>query len=171
MGTAVLAFLLAACGGGASHAASSSSTTAPGKGPVIYQNFTACLVSHGVPASEAQAMFARRRPATGSSTTTPRSTPPSFPRATIPSKYQSAFSACRSLLPARGGFGSGADSPQFAAYRNCLQLHGVTLPTTRSTSPPTTTAAFEAARMACAALLPTRSPAGSTTSTTTSPAT
>jgi hypothetical protein len=107
-------------------------------------------------------------------------------RPTIPAKYQAAFQACASLRPTGGFFGGGAvNSAQFAAYRNCLQLHGVTLPT-----PPSTTAGqapasgtrdggggfgaqannptFQAAQKACASLLPARSGSG-TTGTTVAP--
>jgi hypothetical protein len=74
------------------------------------------------------------------------------------------------------------NSTQFAAYRNCLQIHGVTLPTTPTTTPgqtPPTSGAgsdrggfgnlannptFQAAAKACASLLPART--GSSTTTT-----
>jgi hypothetical protein len=99
-------------------------------------------------------------------------------RPTIPAKYQAAFQACASLRPSGGAFGGGGfNSTQLAAYRNCLQLHGVKLPT-----PPTTTAgqtpsfrggngfaalannpAYNAARKACASLLPARTGSGSST--------
>jgi hypothetical protein len=102
-------------------------------------------------------------------------------RPTIPAQYRTAFSDCRSELPT-GGFGRGTfNSPQFAAYRNCLQLHGVTLPArpggTPATGSSTTTTggapgggfannpAFRAARQACAALLPAGSAAGGSSTT------
>ncbi len=54
---------------------------------------------------------------------------PSLPAGVTQAQYQAALQACRSQLPAGGGFGrGGANSAAFAAYRNCLQLHGVTLP-------------------------------------------
>src|SRR5581483_11188343 len=94
--------------------------------------------------------------------------------------------ACRSDLPAGsvgGGFGrAGLNSPQFAAYRNCLEVHGVTLPTTPSTTTGSGTSpaggfgaggfaslrnnpAYQAAAKACAPLLP----AGPGPTTTTTP--
>jgi hypothetical protein len=108
---------------------------------------------------------------------------PARTRPTIPAQYQKAFQACASLRPTGtfGGFGGGLNSAQAAAYRNCLQIHGVTLP-----SPPTTTAgqppssgsiprgsgfaqlrnnpAYQAAAKACASLLPSR-PGSSPTTT------
>ena len=70
----------------------------------------------------------------------------------------------------RGGAG-GFNSAAFAAYRNCLKLHGVTLPTpgakptagsTTSTTTAQSNSTFQAAEQACAALRPT----ASTTTTT-----
>jgi hypothetical protein len=91
--------------------------------------------------------------------------------------FTKAAAACKSLRPSGGfgGFGGsgGFNSTAFAAYRNCLKLHGVTLPTggapkAGTTSTPTTTfdtssPTVQAAMQACAALRPTSS---STTSTT-----
>jgi hypothetical protein len=60
----------------------------------------------------------------------------------------------------RSGSGSATPPHRFAAYRQCLQQHGVTphrrfgQPTTSSTDP-TSAAAFVAARQACAKLRPT----------------
>jgi hypothetical protein len=82
--------------------------------------------------------------------------------------------ACASLRPTGAGF---LNSPQAAAYRNCLVQHGVTLPAaganggpsangaTPGTGPNSTIAnnpAFQAANQACAPLRPARP---STTST------
>ena len=81
-------------------------------------------------------------------------------------KFAAAEKACAGLRP-KGGFGGGfggrggVSSTAFAAYRNCLKLHGVTLPTrgTSSNSPPSTadtsSAAYQAAAAACASLRPT----------------
>lgn len=141
-----------------------------------------CLTSHGVPANAAGGFGGRRGPGSTSGSTVPGSQPtgtrPTGTRPTIPAKYQAAFQACRSLRPTGAGFGGGAfNSTQFAAYRNCLQLHGVTLPTTPTTEPGQTppssetgggfgaggafaaqanTPAFQRARQACASLLPAR---------------
>lgn len=121
----------------------------------------------------------------GTASTTPRTRP------TIPAQYQQAFQACASLRPTGGfggfgGFGGGGvNSAQAAAYRNCLQIHGVKLPTPPTTTPGQTTTSrppsstgggrggfgqfannptFQAAQKACASLLPART--GSTSSTT-----
>ena len=112
----------------------------------------------------------------GSSGSTGSAAGGSTTRPTIASQYQAAFTACRSDLPT-GGFGGGGgfNSATTAAYRNCLTLHGVTIPTT----PPSTTAGssgqrgglgalrnnpkFQAAEKACASLLPARTGAGTST--------
>ena len=165
------AVALAACG---SAAASGGTTTTEAKGASSYSAYTACLRQHGV--------------------TLPTFSPGSFPTGgTRPSftpgsgapgggrfgalrdnpKYEKAAAACKSLRPT-GGFGrfgggtGGFNSSAFAAYRNCLKLHGVTLPTGRpgsggsssTTTIPSST--FQAAEAACAALRPT----ASTTTTT-----
>ena len=76
-----------------------------------------------------------------------------------------AQQACAALRPT-GGFGAGAggaggagglNSPANAAYRTCLQQHGVTLPTTGAGSTPPSSfdrnnTAFAAANAACASL-------------------
>ncbi|MCU1489743.1 MAG: hypothetical protein JWM85_1148 [Acidimicrobiaceae bacterium] len=99
-------------------------------------------------------------------------------------KFQKAFAACASLRPkGSGGFGGGfggggANTAALAAYRNCLKLHGVTLPTrssssTAGSSKPSTlnpsNPTVKAALTACAALRPKpTAAAGSTTTTTAS---
>ena len=67
-------------------------------------------------------------------------TPPSLPAGVTQAQLRAARQACRSLLPAGSGFGGGnrVTSPAAAAYRNCLQLHGVTLPTPGSRTTSTT---------------------------------
>ena len=45
--------------------------------------------------------------------------------------FEKASAACASLRPKFTGPASGAGSTAFAAYRNCLKLHGVTLPAGR----------------------------------------
>lgn len=103
----------------------------------------------------------------------------------MPSQYSAAFSSCRSLLPAGFGRGGGfLNSPADAAYRNCLSVHGMTLPTgpptTAAGSAPTTPTgsgqgggfannpAFRAAAQACASLLPAGQGRSTTSTTTTS---
>jgi hypothetical protein len=109
---------------------------------------------------------------------------PTDTRPTIPAQYRAAFQACQNLRPT-APFGGGFNSAQFAAYRNCLQLHGVTLPTPPTTTPGQTrptagagggfgangglgaqanTPAFQKARQACANLLPARTGSSTTTS-------
>ncbi len=209
----IFGLIVAGCGGGSTKAsASSPSTTAPktgGTGAAGFEAFTQCMVSHGIPASALQ----RTRPANTPPTTgadagsTPATstggeaggtggnrTPPSLPAGVTQAQYQAALQACRSQLPAGGGGfgGGGANSAALAAYRNCLQLHGVTLPAAgqrpagqpggtgqtpastagSSTSQPgfgglnTSDPTVQAAMTACASLRPARTP-GSTTSTTT----
>ena len=87
---------------------------------------------------------------------------------------QKALAACAILRPK--GFGAGAggfSSAAFTAYRNCLKLHGVTLPSgsgassTTSTTPNAKSASVQKALAACASLLPKSTPTSSTTSTST----
>ena len=188
---------VAACGGGSSSASSGSpttsvpATTAPNASrAAALQKYTQCLTSHGVPSTVAGGLFGRRPGGTSGSSSGAGSgsTPTSRPagtRPTIPAQYQAAFQACNSLRPTFGGGGFGAggggfNSATFAAYRNCLTIHGVTLPTTPTTkpgqTPPTSGAGragigslannpkFQAAAKACASLLPART--GSSASTT-----
>ena len=133
--------------------------------------FQACLSKHGL-----------KLPTRGGSKGGPPSgfsggTPPSFGGSggTPPSsggsggfggnpKAQAALKQCASLQP-KGGFPGGAggsSSTAFAAYRNCMKLHGVTVPSVTpgaSTSTPSTvdtsSPAYQAAQTACKALLPT----------------
>jgi hypothetical protein len=112
---------------------------------------------------------------------TPRSLPGGVDQAT----FQKAMAACASLRPAgaAGGFGGGGGAGRLngadsAAYRQCMQDNGVTLPAgppstvagaaapTTSATPPTrldrNSDVFKAANAKCAVLLP----AASTTTTT-----
>jgi hypothetical protein len=162
----VVPLALAACG---STSASGSSTSTTKPGAASEAAYTACLKQHGV--------------------TLPTFTPGSFPTGgTRPTftpgsggfgaggglrnnpKFEAAATACKSLRPSGGfgGFGRGSggfNSAAFAAYRNCLKLHGVTLPTGRppnsgtGSTPSTTTpsASYQAAIAACAALRPSAS--------------
>ena len=177
-------FVAAACGGGSTKSATpatsastaASASSAAGATSASRAKFTACLESHGVPASAASAFGGARRGlrpsgtagASGSSgAVTGTSTPGAGrPGGGLFSQYSAAFSACRSDL---GGFAA-LNSPQFIAYRNCLTAHGVTTPTGPPSSTPSGSSAgaasnpaVAAARAACAPLLPARS----TTTTTT----
>ena len=180
----VVPLALAACGSSSANG-SSTSTTKP-SGTASETAYASCLKQHGVTLPN----FSHRTGGTSTGGETPPSFTPgsgSFPGGPGGGgfqnnpKFQKAATACKSLRP-KGGFGrfggsGGFNSTAFAAYRNCLELHGVTLPTggrtpTGSTqptgsSPPTTfdqsSPSVQAALQACAALRPT----ASTTTTTT----
>ena len=186
----VLAFTLAACGSGSPNASgsgsSTSTSTSSGSSSTKASTtaFTSCLKQHGVTLPSGAGGFGAGgggAPPAGSS-----GTPPSFPQgnsgAGAPgsgnSKFQAALKACASLRPSgSGGFPGGSGRPNstaFAAYSNCLKLHGVTLPTGRPSSsgaagPSGLNASspkVKAALKACAALRPSGSFRGSTTTTT-----
>jgi hypothetical protein len=189
---------LAACGGGSSKATSAppstTSTTAPGRGfnRAALQAFTTCMSQHGVTI-----------PTQPPRTTVPGQTIPTdnagggggggggggrfiggggaggamaIINSTDPAT-KAAFQACQSQLPP--GFLQQAQQGQtaLAAYRSCMQSHGITLPANGgfggggggggggSTS--TTTPAYGAAFSICKVLLPARGPrnGGSTTTT------
>ncbi|MGO8826193.1 MAG: hypothetical protein ACLQU9_13270 [Acidimicrobiales bacterium] len=126
--------------------------------------FQACLSKHGL-----------KLPARGGSSGGPPSsfsggTPPSFGGSGGfggNSKAQAALKQCASLQP-KGGFpggpggAGGSSSTAFASYRNCMKLHGVTVPSVTpgsNTSTPSTvdtsSPTYQAAQAACKALLPT----------------
>jgi hypothetical protein len=149
------------------------------------------MEAKGIPASALSGGFGRPRNGTGSTsstapgaTTVPRTRPSvSLPPGVTQAQYTAALQACRGDLPS--GFGGAANSPAFAAYRNCLQLHGVTLPTPGSstTTPGSSTATstpgagrgfgglnqndptVKAAMTACANLRPAGGPGSSSTTT------
>jgi hypothetical protein len=161
---ALFGALLAACGGGGSgtKTAASNATTTTNPGAKSFAAYAQCVQAHGGQV--------RQRPDSSSSTSSTSSPSSTVDQAT----QQAAQQACASLRPAGGAGGGLGNSPQSAAYRNCLQQHGVTLPTggqtpggTNTGAPPggsfTSNPAFQAAQQACAALRPARS---STTSTT-----
>jgi hypothetical protein len=154
--------LLAACSGGSSSAGSTTSTTAAGA-TGSFQAYLTCLRSHG--ASFPAGGGGGGTPGSfnpGASTGGTRPTIPASERATL----EKAASACASLRPKGGTFpGGGGQSTAFAAYRNCLKLHGATLPTGGgfgggfgggggSTTTSTTNPKLEAAEAACATLRP-----------------
>jgi hypothetical protein len=172
-----VAVLATACGGGStktSSSASTSTTTPAGSTAAASRaKFTQCLESHGVPASVASAGFGGGRRGAGGSTSSTTTGGSSSNRSSLFTQYQSAFTACRSDLPSGFGGGGNFNSAASAAYRNCLTLHGVTVPTTTPGSPRTggfsggfgaasQSPAFQAAQKACASLLPAR-PSSSTT--------
>lgn len=198
-----LAATLAACGGSSTKTSSAPSTTAK-PGSASTAAYTSCLEQHGIPASAATQMasgprgfFGGGRNPEAAGGGTPGTggpagggTRPSLPAGVTQSSLRTATQACRSVDPNAGRFGGGQfNSAASAAYRNCLQIHGVTLPTRGApgSSTTSTTAAgspssstpgggrgfgglnpndptVQAAMQACASLRPT--PGGSTTSTT-----
>jgi hypothetical protein len=165
---ASLGVILAACGGGSKTTATASpgqsTTTAPANGNRTAQRqaFNQCMQSHGVNASNL-------RPRDfgggggGTSTTTGGSGPTSsftLPPGVTQQHLQSALQACRSLLPSGGR--NFQNNPAFAAYRNCLQLHGVTAGSGGGQGLDRTNPTVQAAMQACAALRPASSSSTST---------
>lgn len=191
-----LSGIAAGCGGSAKTSTSSTTTPAGANGTAAASRakFTSCLEAHGVPASEATRGFGFRRPSGSSGSSTSSSTPSTPPTSRTPpstsAAFAAAFQACRADLPARSGIGGFQNTTAGRAYLQCLQLHGVTLPSTPPTSAGTgtggagtgtggsdfrsltTSPAYQAARTACAALAPTRSgaPGGSTSTSSTTAA-
>jgi hypothetical protein len=189
--TVALASLTTACGGSSTKVSGPSTTTTTVAGRAA---FVSCMEKQGIPASAATRFGGRPGGggAPGGSVpngSTPR-TPSSLPAGVTQNQLRTALQACRGLLPRGAGFGGAnrANSPAAAAYRNCLQLHGVTLPapgtrTTTTTAPGSSTTGgagnggrgfggldtsnptVRAALAACAALRP--APGGTTTTSTT----
>ncbi len=168
---AVVPIALAACGSSSANG-SSSSTTEP-SGAASATAYTNCLKQHGATLPNFTPGAGGETPPSftpGSGNFTPGSAGGGF--RSNPT-FQKAAAACKSLRPAGGfGFGRGSgsggfNSAAFAAYRNCLKLHGLTLPTGSvpksgaGSSPPTTfdqsSPAVQAALQACAALRPSTS--------------
>jgi hypothetical protein len=197
--------VIAGCGGGGTKSAASSSTSTStpaatgASGAAGFAAYSKCMTSHGIPAS-ALTRRGNGPPTTGTDGSAPPANSgggsgnpptPSLPAGVTQAQYQAALDACRSQLPAGGGAGAGAgggaNSAEFAAYRNCLQLHGVTLPTggqrpsgqtattgQTATAPPagglgglnTSDPTVQAALTACMSLRPAQ---GSPTTSTTAP--
>jgi hypothetical protein len=157
--------ILAACGSSsASGSVGSTSSSVPKSSATASRTaYTNCLKQHGV-----------TLPSRGNGATGPPAGGGGIPSGTPPSSnnpaFQKASNACKSLRPS-GGFGGpsgsgGFNSSAFAAYRNCLKLHGVTLPTggaansagsTPSTTLSQSSPTVKAALQACAALQPSAS--------------
>jgi hypothetical protein len=179
-----LAILFTACGGSGSasptttvpKSTSGTSGTPAGSGSSSFTAYRNCLSQHGVTLPNFSRGNGGGRPGSGGfpgeGAPTGSGTPPrgrgGFGGLANNPKYQAAAKACASLRP-KGGFGGGFggrgnfNSPAGAAYRNCLKLHGVTLPTGTSSGTPQSTissSTFRAAATACAALRPTPSAAG-----------
>jgi hypothetical protein len=183
---------VAACGGGggSSAATTSAGTTAntttsaagaAGANGAAFAKYTTCLKQHGVTLPN----FGQGRPPGGGA---PDAGPGGAPTGTAPNpptgtnrrggfgqfdnpKFQKASAACASLRPkfGAGGFGGrgGQNTAAFAAYRNCLTLHGVKTADGFGFGRPggaAPTAKEKAALSACASLRPTRQarPTGTT---------
>ncbi|MGO9343736.1 MAG: hypothetical protein ACLP6E_14650 [Acidimicrobiales bacterium] len=170
-----LGLLLAACSSGSANAAGSGTTSTTSGGSASFTAYENCLKSHGVTFSPGDFRPGGGPPSSGSpSGSTTRTTLSPSER----TKFEQASTACASLRPKFNGGGTGA-STAFAAYRNCLKLHGVTLPTGRgaggfgfggSSTSTTSNPKLEAALAACAALRPKGGfgggfPGGTTTTT------
>jgi len=177
IGVAALAafgVILAACGSGskttATASASRSTTTAAANGNRTAQRqaFTQCMQSHGINAANLpRGAFGRggggqnsSQSSNGGSNTTGPTTSFTLPPGVTQQQMQSALQACRSLLPAGGR--NFQNNPAFAAYRNCLQLHGVTTGTGGGQGLDRTSPTVQAAMQACSALRPAPSSSTST---------
>lgn len=174
-----VALAVAACGGGSPAAVKSTTTTrapatstsAPASAPATstraaFAAYLSCLEHHGVtlPSFGSGAPPAGGSAPTGSS---PGAGGAASGAAGSP-KFAAARAACAKLRPSGGfGFAGGAapSSQLFAAYRNCLKIHGVTLParpgegaatgpSAAGRAPLAATATERAAFAACKALLP-----------------
>jgi hypothetical protein len=152
--------LLAACGAGTKASSpattTSTTTTAPSGGApssAAFAKFADCLKQHGVTAPAGGGFGgggAGGGPPQGGGGARPQLS--TADRAT----FQAAQTACASLRPAGGGGfqrgGGGANSSAFAAYNNCLKLHGVTI--TPGQRPNTASKKVQTAMTACASLRP-----------------
>lgn len=189
---------VAACGGGGSSAATTSASTtantttsaagaARGANGAAFAKYTSCLKQHGV---TLPSFGQGRPPGGGGQGTAPTGTAPNPPTGTNRRRggfgqfntpaFQKAAAACASLRPkftggfggGFGGRGGGQNSAAFAAYRNCLTLHGVKTAGGFGFGRPggaAPTAKEKAALSACASLRPARQ--GRPTGTTATPST
>jgi hypothetical protein len=177
------ALAAAACGGSSGSASSTSSTpattsttasgAASGATSAALAKYTACLKQNGVtlptgggspPAGAGGAGGTPPAAPTGTNGGTSTTKRPTFPQGGN-AKFAKAQAACAKLRPAglRAGRPAGAttSSAAFAAYRNCLTLHGVKATALRGGANATPTAATEKAMTACASLRPKQqAPAG-----------
>ncbi len=163
-----LGLLLAACSSGSAATTTTSGSKSSTASKSSSSSFTAyrnCLSQHGVTLPNFSHGGGGPSGTGGFHGGTPPTGAGGFRGFANNPKFATAEKACASLRP-KGGFGGGfgrggANSTAFAAYRNCMKLHGVTFPTpgTASSSPPSTadtsSAAYQAAAAACASLRPT----------------
>jgi hypothetical protein len=186
---------LVACGGGGSAASTDTTATttttttsttpaagaANGANSAAFARYTACLKQNGVTLPSFGAGGPPGGGDGGGAGSPPTGSAPAPPTGTNRqgrlggldgAKFQKASAACAKLRPAgmRGGFGGGnpQNSTAFAAYRNCLTLHGVKATALRQGGA-AQTAKVQNAMAACASLRPQRQapPASTTTAPTT----
>ena len=165
---AIGALLLAACG--SSSSASSSTTAASpatsGSGSPSITAFFSCLKQHGVSIAGPSTSGGAPTGSFPAGGAPPAGTGGRSPGQFNSPKFKKASAACASLRPKQFAPAGGASSPKFAAYRNCLKIHGVTLPSATSRSggstPPTTLGTTDpkvkAALAACSSLQPKLTP-------------
>jgi hypothetical protein len=179
-----IAIAAAACGGGSGTASTTSTTSvtsttgaaSTGATSAAMAKYTACLKQNGVTLPTGGPGGGAPPGGTGGSSGTPPAAPtgtsttarPAF-RSGGSAKFAKAQAACASLRPAGlragpGGAGGGANSAAFAAYRNCLTLHGVKASATFGPGGATLTASQKKAATACASLRPKRQASTTTTS-------
>ena len=172
-----VAGVLAACGGSTAPTAAAASTpTAQATGYTAYAD---CLRQHGVNVPTAIPTRSFTRPTGTARPTGVRRSGGfggfgGFGGGSANPSEQAAAQACASVRPTNGfgGFGGGfggRGGTQLAAFRNCMTQQGVTIPTTRPTAFPTSTASgtrylnglnpsdpkVAAALKVCSPLLPT----------------
>jgi hypothetical protein len=154
---------------GGSAASASSKAAAKTSTKKTLKKFESCLKKHGVKIS----LPGSGGPSGGA----PSGTFPSGGGAPgglkVGKKFQKAIKACSHLLPAGSQFGGGSGSPPtgstaFAAFRNCMTLHHVTLAkgsygakSSSSAVTSTSSSKYKKAYSACSSLLP-KSPPTST---------
>ncbi len=155
--------VLSACGGSSSATTKSTSTAASGGAnpKASFAAFAACMQHHGV--RFGGGFFGGGGFSAGGGF--PSGGSFSAGQGFHSSAFQKAASACASLRP-KGGFGGGQakgfSSAGFSAYRNCLKIHGVTLPGRSSSASNSTppggfnpnSSAVKKAVAACASLKP-----------------
>jgi hypothetical protein len=146
----VCGLALAACGSTSTSSAPATTTNGSTGGSstssASLANYTTCLKQHGV----TRTFTPGNNPGSGGGTRPQLS-------ASARKTFQAAQTACAKYRPAgafpgRGPGNGGAQSSAFAAYTNCLKLHGVTL--TPGTRPTATSKKAKAAQTACASLRP-----------------
>jgi hypothetical protein len=170
-----LTVVATACGGSSSSAPTTSLTTpaaasgAPsGANRTAFVRYSACLKQHGVtlPARRAGGAPGQGGGAPPTGTTGGQPQPSFFGAGSA--KFQKAQAACAKLRPsgAFGGFGGARQSSAaFAAFRNCLTLHGVKATQGTGFGGAPATGKLKKALAACASLRPAR-PSGTAPSTT-----